>query len=164
MNPRLDVFTDGQYDVTRLEEIYSINQKNIPAVGALESVDKLKELLSINSYHSVLLLNNTVIGFTICFREKTIYWSENYKYFTNHLKKFLYIDRVAIDENYRRKGFGKILYEDIFLNTQQEVLSITAEVNTKPINQASLSFHTHMGFKQIGKRDFDDHNVAYFIK
>jgi len=27
-----------------------------------------------------------------------------------------------------------------------------------------LSFHTHMGFKQIGKRDFDDHNVAYFIK
>jgi len=164
MNPRLIVFTDGQYDVNRLEEIYSINQQNIPAVGALESVDKLKELLSISSYHSALLLDNKLIGFTICFREKTIYWSENYKYFMNHLKKFLYIDRVAIDKNYRRNGFGKKLYEDIFLSTQQELLSITAEVNTKPINQASLSFHTHMGFKQIGKRDFDDHNVAYFIK
>lgn len=164
MNTTLDVFTDGQYDVNRLEEIYAINQQNIPAIGALGSVDKLQELLSISSYHSVLLLDKNVIGFTICFREKTSYWSENYKYFMKYLKKFLYIDRVAIDQNYRREGFGKKLYEDIFLNAQQEVLSITAEVNTKPINQASLSFHTHMGFKQIGKRDFDDHNVAYFIK
>ena len=56
------------------------------------------------------------------------------------------------------------MYNDIFLNAEQEELTITAEVNTKPINQPSLSFHNNMGFKQIGKRDFDDHSVAYFIK
>jgi len=57
MNTTLDVFTDGQYDVNRLEEIYAINQQNIPAIGTLGSVDKLQELLSISSYHSVLLLD-----------------------------------------------------------------------------------------------------------
>jgi len=76
----------------------------------------------------------------------------------------LYVDRIAIDQNYRRQGLGKKVYKDIFLNAEQGDLTITAEVNTKPINQPSLNFHTNMGFKQIGKREFTDHNVAYFIK
>ena len=164
MNTTLDVFTDGEYDVKRLKEIYEINQDNVPDVGTLDSIRTLKELISISSYHSTLLLDNNVIGFSICFREGTSYWSENYKYFTTHLKKFLYVDRIAIDQNYRRKGLGQKMYKDIFLNAEQEELTITAEVNTKPINQPSLSFHSNMGFKQIGKRDFDDHSVAYFIK
>jgi len=164
MNTTLDVFTEGEYDVRRLKEIYEINQDNVPDVGTLDSISKLKELISISSYHSILLLDNNVIGFSICFREGASYWSENYKYFTKHLKKFLYVDRIAIDQNYRRKGLGQKMYKDIFLNAEQEELTITAEVNTKPINQPSLNFHTTMGFKQIGKREFIDHNVAYFIK
>ena len=71
MNTTLDVFTDGQYDVNRLKEIYKINQDNVPDVGTLDSISKLKELISISSYHSILLLDNNVIGFSICFREGT---------------------------------------------------------------------------------------------
>ena len=164
MNTQLYVFTNGAYDKNRLQDIYLINQDNVPAVGSLESIDKMKELLSISSYHSVLLLNKNVIGFSICFREGTSYWSENYKYFTQGLKNFLYIDRIAIDQNYRREGLGKSMYKDIFSSASHENLRVTAEVNTKPKNQISLDFHNNMDFKQIGERQFDDHDVVYLIK
>ena len=164
MNTQLYVFTNGAYDKNRLQDIYLINQDNVPAVGSLESIDKLKELLSISSYHSVLLLDKNVIGFSICFREGTSYWSENYKYFTQGLKNFLYIDRIAIDQNYRREGLGKSMYKDIFSSASHENLRVTAEVNTKPKNQISLDFHNNMGFEQIGERQFDDHDVVYLIK
>jgi len=164
MNTQLYVFTNGAYDKNRLQDIYLINQDNVPAVGSLESIDKMKELLSISSYHSVLLLNKNVIGFSICFREGTSYLSENYKYFTQGLKNFLYIDRIAIDQNYRREGLGKSMYKDIFSSASHENLRVTAEVNTKPKNQISLDFHNNMGFEQIGERQFDDHDVVYLIK
>jgi len=32
------------------------------------------------------------------------------------------------------------------------------------MNQISLDFHNNMGFKQIGERQFDDHDVVYLIK
>ena len=164
MNTQLHIFTNGKYDENNLDDIYLINQDNVPAVGSLESIDKLRELVSISSYHSVLLLDKNVIGFSICFREGTSYWSENYKYFTQGLKSFLYIDRIAIDHNYRRKGLGSSLYKDIFSNAKLDNLRVTAEVNTKPVNEISLNFHNHMGFMQIGERKFKHHDVAYLIK
>ena len=164
MNTQLHIFTNGKYDENKLDDIYLINQDNVPAVGSLESIDKLRELVSISSYHSVLLLDKNVIGFSICFREGTSYWSENYKYFTQGLKSFLYIDRIAIDHNFRRKGLGSILYSDIFSKAKLENLRVTAEVNTKPVNEVSLNFHSQMGFEQIGERKFKNHDVAYLIK
>jgi len=97
-------------------------------------------------------------------REGTAYESENYKFFTQRLKKFLYVDRVVIDEQHRRAGLGKAIYEDIFVQAISDSLPIALEVNTQPVNQPSLNFHEKMGFDQIGAKDFDDHSVAYFIK
>ena len=105
-----------------------------------------------------------VIGFIVCMREGSAYGSENYKFFTKKLKKFLYVDRVAIDERHRREGLGQYIYEDIFKLAKKENLPIALEVNTQPINQPSLDFHQKMGFDQVGVKDFDDHSVAYFIK
>jgi predicted GNAT superfamily acetyltransferase len=97
-------------------------------------------------------------------REGSVYGSENYKFFTNRLKKFLYVDRVAIDERHRRAGLGQAIYEDIFAQASEDNLPIALEVNTEPINQPSLNFHEKMGFDKVGSRDFEDHSVAYFIK
>ena len=44
-------------------------------------------------------------------REGSDYGSENYKFFSKKLKKFLYVDRVAIDKKYRREGLGKAIYD-----------------------------------------------------
>ena len=158
----LTIFTEGDYDENYVSDIYIINQDNVPEVGSLDSIDQQKKLLSVSSYHSILLEDDELIGFAICFRESRPYWSENYKYFENKLDRFLYVDRIAIRSEYRRQGHAKRMYEDIFNFAYQDELTVTAEVNTKPANQGSIRFHEYMGFKEVGARSFDDHDVAYF--
>ena len=166
MNPqyRLHTFSNSTINEVELQSIYNLNQANTPEVGSLESMQHLKQLIEFSSYNLLVLKENEIVGFIICIREGSAYWSENYKFFTKRLKKFIYVDRVAIDEQHRRAGLGQAIYEDIFLQASHDSLPIALEVNTQPVNQPSLNFHEKMGFDQIGIRDFDDHSVAYFIK
>jgi hypothetical protein len=124
----------------------------------------LKQLIEFSAYNLLVLKEDEIVGFIICMRESSAYGSENYKFFTKRLKKFLYVDRVAIDERHRRAGLGQAIYEDIFFQASKESLPVALEVNTQPVNQPSLNFHEKMGFDQVGTRDFDDHSVAYFTK
>jgi predicted GNAT superfamily acetyltransferase len=111
-----------------------------------------------------VLDDDEIVGFIICMREGSVYRSENYKFFVQKLKKFLYVDRVAIDEQYRRVGLGQAIYENIFIHAAKNDLPIALEVNTQPVNQPSLNFHEKMGFDKVGAKSFEDHSVAYFIK
>ena len=131
---------DGNHD-DRLQKIYDLNQANTPEVGSLESVDYLHKLIELSAYNLLVLKGDEVIGFIICMREGSAYGSENYKFFSRKLKKFLYVDRVAIEKNYRREGLGKAIYDDIFNEAKIENLPIALEVNTEPVNQPSLNFH-----------------------
>ena len=166
MNPqyRLHTFSNSSNNEAQLQSIYDLNQANTPEVGSLESIQHLKQLIDFSAYNLLVFKEDEIVGFIICMREGSAYWSENYKFFTKRLKKFLYVDRVAIDERHRRAGLGKAIYEDIFTHASNENLPIALEVNTQPVNQPSLNFHKKMGFDRIGAKDFDDHSVAYFIK
>ncbi|MDA8798352.1 GNAT family N-acetyltransferase [Gammaproteobacteria bacterium] len=171
MNPqyRLHTFSNSSNNEAQLNEaqfqsIYDLNQANTPEVGSLESIQHLKQLIEFSSYNLLVLKEDEIVGYIICMREGSAYGSENYKFFTQRLKKFLYVDRVAIDEQHRRAGLGQAIYEDIFAQAISDSLPIALEVNTQPVNQPSLNFHEKMGFDRIGDKDFDDHSVAYFIK
>ena len=171
MNPQYRLYTfsnssnnEAQLNEAQFQSIYDLNQANTPEVGSLESMQHLKQLIEFSSYNLLVLKEDEIIGFIICMREGSAYWSENYKFFTQRLKKFLYVDRVAIDEQHRRAGLGKAIYQDIFVQAISDSLPIALEVNTQPVNQPSLNFHEKMGFDRIGAKHFDDHSVAYFIK
>ena len=166
MNPeyKLQTFSIDSNNEVQLQSIYDLNQANTPEVGSLESMQHLKQLIEFSAYNLLVLKEDEIVGFIICMREGAAYGSENYKFFTKRLKKFLYVDRVAIDEQHRRAGLGKAIYEDIFVQAISDSLPIALEVNTQPVNQPSLNFHEKMGFDRIGAKDFDDHSVAYFIK
>ena len=166
MNPqyKLHTFSDGTTNETQLQSIYDLNQANTPEVGSLKSIDHLKKLIELSAYNLLVLDDDEIVGFIICMREGSVYRSENYKFFVQKLKKFLYVDRVAIDEQYRRAGLGQAIYENIFIHAAKNDLPIALEVNTQPVNQPSLSFHEKMGFDKVGAKNFEDHSVAYFIK
>tara|TARA_B100000530_G_scaffold327909_1_gene268183 strand:- start:249 stop:749 length:501 start_codon:yes stop_codon:yes gene_type:complete len=166
MNPqyKLHTFSDGTNNEAQLQSIYDLNQANTPEVGSLDSMNHLKKLIKLSAYNLLVLSNDEIAGFIICMREDSTYGSENYKFFAQRLKKFLYVDRVAIDERHRRAGLGQAIYENIFTQASNDNLPIALEVNTQPVNQPSLNFHEKMGFDRIGTKDFDDHSVAYFIK
>ena len=166
MNPqyRLHTFSNSSNNEAQLKIIYDLNQANTPEVGSLESMQHLKQLIDFSAYNLLVLKEDEIVGFIICMRERSAYGSENYKFFTKRLKKFLYVDRVAIDERHRRAGLGQAIYEDIFSLASNESLHVALEVNTQPVNQPSLNFHEKMGFDRVGNKDFGDHSVAYFIK
>ena len=161
---RLNPFSDSSYNEDQLQSIYDLNQANTPEVGPLESMQHLKKLIELSAYNLLVLNDDEIIGFIICMREGSYYGSENYKFFTQRLKKFLYVDRVAIDERHRRAGVGQAIYEDIFAQANIDNLPIALEVNIQPVNEPSLNFHEKMGFDKVGTKDFDDYSVAYFIK
>jgi predicted GNAT superfamily acetyltransferase len=161
---KLQTFSDGTNNEVQLKSIYDLNQTNTPEVGSLESMTHLKKLIELSAYNLLALDDDEIIGFIICMREGSAYGSKNYQFFTQRLKKFMYVDRIAIDERHRRAGLGQAIYEDIFAQASEDNLPIALEVNTQPINQPSLKFHEKMGFDKVGSRDFEDHSVAYFIK
>ena len=163
-NYRLRSINVSNYSELELNAIFDLNQLNTPEVGSLESLDYLKKLIGLSAYNLLVLKCEEIVGFIICMREGSTYGSENYKFFTQRLKKFLYVDRVVVDERHRRSGLGKAIYQDIFAYVNDKNLPIALEVNTEPVNQPSLKFHEKMGFEKDGTRNFDDHNVAYFIK
>ena len=88
----------------------------------------------------------------------------NYKFFNETKQKFLYIDRVVIQSDYRRMGFGTRVYKYIDKVAAKESLQICCEVNLIPLNQISLNFHAKNGFIAVGERDFKDHSVRYLQK
>ena len=161
---RLEALADSNNSDVQLQAIYALNQANTPEVGSLESMEDLKKLIELSAYKLLVLKGVEIVGFIICMREGSTYGSENYKFFTKRLKKFLYVDRVVIDEHHRREGLGKATYHDIFNQAGKDNLHIVLEINTQPINQPSLDFHEKMGFDQVGTKDFNDHSVAYFVK
>ena len=75
-----------------IEHIYYLNEENTPEVGSLPSVKSLEELIKMSSSALYLSKNPQVIVFIICFRENSVYKSENYKFFNDNKNKFIYIE------------------------------------------------------------------------
>ena len=147
-----------------LENLYSLNQENTPEVGSLENIESLSRLFELSSISLLVELEDEIIGFIICFRENSIYGSENYKFFNSKKDKFIYIDRVVIKSGFRRMGFGTQLYRYLDELAFKDFLPICCEVNSLPKNQISLNFHTKNGFTEVGEKNFHDHSVKYFEK
>ena len=147
-----------------IEHIYYLNEENTPEVGSLPSVKSLEELIKMSSSALYLSKNREVIGFIICFRENSVYKSENYKFFNNNKNKFIYIDRVVVKDGYRRMGYGTMFYKRLYKVASEQLLPICCEVNSIPKNDVSINFHINYGFKEVGERDFKNHSVKYFEK
>ena len=88
----------------------------------------------------------------IAIRESANYLNENYAFFQEKYARFLYIDRIVIDEPYRKLGLGKALYKALKKFTLNNgVSTVTAEVDIEPVyNNASLRFHANQGFVEVG--------------
>lgn len=147
-----------------LENLYSLNQENTPEVGSLNDAESFRKLLELSSTSLLIEYKNQVIGFMICFRENSVYGSENYKFFNDKKEKFIYIDRVVIKSGFRRMGFGTEIYKHIDEVASKNFLPICCEVNSMPRNEISINFHIKNGFTEVGEKNFFDHSVKYFEK
>lgn len=147
-----------------INDMHSINQENSPEVGDIPDLVDFQLLIDFSEHILCFKDKGAVIGFVLCMREGQSYQSENYKHLSSRFSNFLYIDRIAIKKDYRRKGLGKKIYLDLMTMGKKLGLDILCEVNTRPRNESSLLFHEKMGFKEIGTNDFKKNSVVYLRK
>ncbi|MBO6621629.1 MAG: GNAT family N-acetyltransferase [Balneola sp.] len=136
-----------------ISEILKLNETEVPHVGSIRRKDFLK-FLEIASNFIVMDIEGEIAGFMISLREGGDYGSVNYKFFNNHYKKFEYVDRIVIKEEFKGKGLGRKLYEFLFDNNETHL--VCCEVNLKPENPDSMAFHEKLGFKEKSKMITDD--------
>lgn len=89
-------------------------------------------------------------GFVLVLEPGVPYESRNYQWFSERHESFLYLDRVAIDEPYRRRGVGTAIYDAVEELADQTERPVLLEVNIQPANEPSLAFHRSRGYVEVG--------------
>ena len=144
--------TIRDYAPTDADAVLALNQANVPEVGPLD-MGKLESLVAEADWVAVVEAGGQVHGFAIFLVEGADYASTNYGWFVERHERFYYVDRIAIGEGARGMGMGQRLYRAASDRARGEGRPVLcAEVNTVPVNEASLKFHDRFGFEQKTRR------------
>ena len=151
------------------EQCHELNEKNVPNVGST-TLEELSNSIENSDFNESIIVNNTVVGFAVCFQDNEqtkSYMNEikhkNFKEISSGVKNFLYIDRIVVDDKYRNIKLGTKLYENILIFAKQNSINhLTAEINLLPtINKGSFKFHESFGFQEFGKVKYSqDYEVS----
>lgn len=143
--------------------VLALNDANVPAVSAMGE-DRLIELLGLADRADVVDIDGAVAGFVLTFAPGSTYDSPNYRAFSvRYGTDFYYLDRITIDVGARRRGLGTFVYDEIE-QVARPYGRLTLEVNTRPPNEVSMTFHRRRGFVEVGTRGDDHAQVALLAK
>jgi|TARA_B100001750_G_C15497664_1_gene595217 predicted GNAT superfamily acetyltransferase len=151
------------------EECHKINEDNVPNVGSSKLEDFI-ELVNNSDFNLCVTKNDSPIGYVICFQDKepTNSYMEkinhkNFREINKRLNNYLYIDRIAINSDYRKNKLATELYSKVVdFAKNSSIDNLTAEINLLPsVNTASFKFHQSFGFVEIDKVKYNyDYEVS----
>jgi len=144
---------------TDLDLATAINQANIPAVGDADEA-KLRHIfgqcrVALGAFADEPGASGSLAGFCLVLPPGADYGSLNYRWFTERYDSFAYLDRVAVDEQFRNQGVGAALYAEVEARLAGTAEWFTLEVNLRPRNDGSLRFHHRLGFTEVGQQETD---------
>ena len=136
-----------------LDYVLALNEKDVVVLSPMDR-EKANYFRQTAELFKVVEVDGQPAGFLIAMREGADYTSENYIWFSQQYETFLYIDRIVIDENFRKIGLGRCMYEYVFqYAADTDVPVVTAEVDILPVyNEPSFGFHKEMGFEEVGQQ------------
>ena len=142
------------------DDILRLNAASVAETSPMDSV-RFRSLFEMSAQTIVAEQDNGVVGFLMGFGDGSSYDSVNYRWFTDRLKRFFYIDRVVVSLEARGSGIGRAFYAHIESWTQEVGLHwLAAEINLEPANPASLTFHAKQGFVPIGTQALEGGKVV----
>ncbi len=137
------------YEPADAAQVLALNAACQPDVGPMDDA-KLAAFTEWAPYFRVVEVQQIIVGLLIGLDHEAPYGSPNYGWFVEKLDRFAYIDRIAIDESQRGRGWGPALYRDF---EQWAVTTglpqLCAEVNVVPPNPRSVRFHELYGFQRL---------------
>jgi hypothetical protein len=91
-------------------------------------------------------------AFLIALDQDAPYRNPNFAWFADRHPRFVYVDRIMVDEGAQGSGIAARLYEELFARARDAGHTlVTCEVNAAPRNLRSERFHARMGFVEAGE-------------
>ena len=160
----MDNIIFSKIDETNIEGCFNLNQDNVPEVGST-SIEEFNNLVQNSDFNLCATFEEKIVGFLISFQDtsktKSFMYKikhKNFNEFKNRINNFMYIDRIAIDVDYRNNGLATIFYEHLLEHCLEvDVENLSAEINLLPTkNEPSLKFHEKLQFIQIDTKKYND--------
>lgn len=129
--------------------VLALNEASVRELSPLDEA-RLEYILELAEIGLVAEHDGEVAAFAIAVAPGTPYDSANYRWFAERYECFLYLDRIAVDTAYRRRGVGALLY-DAMEQAARPFRRMVCDVNVEPRNDASLGFHAARGYEDVGR-------------
>ncbi len=149
------------YDPSDADAVLGLNQANLEAVAWLDA-DRLRWLVGLAQDCLVADDDGALAGFAITLLPGTAYDSANYGWFGLRYDDFLYLDRIVVAAEHRRRGVGNLLY-DAAEERARAHGRLAAEVYVEPPNEVSLEFHERRGYAEVGRLAQADGKVCSML-
>ncbi len=125
----------------------ALNARHVVATGPLDAA----ELARLAAAAFATLAASASDGFLIALDDGANDSGPNWRWFAERHARFVYIDRVVVDQAAQGRGVGRALYAALAQAARQAGHDrLLCEVNTDPPNPGSAAFHQALGFVQVG--------------
>jgi uncharacterized protein len=151
------MLTLRDYRPEDLPTLHEINESCYPGVGT-ETYERLGEIVDESVVALVAEVDGDIAGFCLVLEPDADYDSVNFIWFGERYDDFVYLDRVAVDPVFKRRGVGRAMYaevERLIAERCPTATQFTLEVNIEPRNDESLAFHHDLGFVEVGQQVTD---------
>lgn len=142
--------------------VLALNAANVELLAPLDE-ERLVEITAWADLAHVVEHDDAFAGFVVTMPAGTSYDSVNYRWFTEHLDDFYYLDRIALDASMRRAGLGTAVYDEVEQRARAHG-RLALEVNLEPPNEASLAFHRGRGYREVHRQESHGHVVTLMVK
>ena len=148
-----------------LGALLALNNTSTPAVNPL-TLEELKSILSLAEKCWVVEIDRELAAALIIIGPDQNYSSDNYSWLETQFSNYCYVDRIMVDENHKRKGFGNNLYQKLEHHAECKGAHILlCEVNLEPPNPQSIAFHSQLDWEPFFEREHaPGKKVQYFKK
>lgn len=142
--------------------VLALNEASVWALSPLDAEGLARHLAA--AEHAVVYeVDATVAAFAIAYGPHATYDSLNYGWHHERFDDFMYLDRIAVSQDFRRRGIATALYDDI----EQHAVPhgrMVCEVNSDPPNVESLAFHERRGYREIGHLTQADRHTTVMME
>jgi predicted GNAT superfamily acetyltransferase len=125
------------------DTIIELNQNALEGVGQLDH-EGLALLVKQADQALVCEDDGDVAGFVITLPPGSVYDSSRYDWFEARFDDYVYLDRIVVGREHRRKGIASRLYDAV-----EGDLPVALEVYDT--NEPSLEFHRRRGYLEVGE-------------
>ncbi len=146
-----------------LDTVLAMNAAHVELLSPLDP-GRLADLRRWADRADVIVDEGQTAGFVLVFGPGTGYDSVNYRWFSQRYGDgFDYLDRIVIDDRFRRRGLASAVYDEIEAAAVRRG-RLVLEVNLEPANEPSLAFHRGRGFAEVGTLGPEGHRVSLMAK